>query len=380
MSTLYIHWPFCLSKCFYCDFYSVPCNGDLDYVQWLSLYKNVLKQYQYELYKGESITSVYFGGGTPSLLPEFFVDDLLSFISSSFKLANDAEVTIEANPSTISEEKMKSFKESGINRISIGIQSFVDKDLKMLGRIHDSFEALECLEAADKFFDNISIDLIYNRPGQNLSDWENELTFALQLPINHISLYELIVEDGTRIQRMISDGTIPAPDPGSEFMERTMEITSNAGFEMYEISNFSKPGYQGRHNLSYWRYEDYFGVGPSSHSRILHSGKKLAIEQVANNEIWQMWAKAPELIGDSDELTEEEIFQEKLIFGLRSKIGVDLNGVSDALKNKLDFQNKVENLVKNLYIIIDNGVVKLTQDGILKLNLIIEYLAREREI
>lgn len=378
MSTIYIHWPFCLSKCFYCDFHSIPCRKNIDYSLWLAMYKNVLMQYRTELYPNDAVTSVYFGGGTPSLLPESFVGELLNFIRSNFKLENDAEITIEANPKTIFKEKMKVLKSFGVNRISIGVQSFVDEDLKILGRIHNSKEAMDCLQNASEVFENISLDLIYNRPGQILTHWEEELRFALTLPIKHISLYELIIEDGTKIQKMICDGEIPAPDSGSDFMLKTFDITKKFGFEMYEVSNFSKPGYEGRHNLSYWKYEDYFGVGPSSHSRIFHNGKKLALEQISDNDKWLLWAQRPELLNSASVLTDEEIFQEKLIFGLRSKVGFDLNNLDAFFEDRLDLKNKVGNLAKNSYIILEDGIVKLTQEGLLKLNLIIEYLARKR--
>ena len=218
MSSIYIHWPFCVSKCNYCDFNSIACKGsNIDFENWLKLYKKVLLKFKNEFYKDEDITSVYFGGGTPSLLPVFFVEDILNEIQKNFNLKDEAEITLEANPKTIDKEKAVGLKKIGINRLSIGVQSIIEDDLKMLGRIHSAKDAINCIYEMRNIFENISIDMIYNRPGQTLKDWSNELNEVLKLPIDHISLYELIVEDNTPIKKMIDSGILPIPSSSADF-------------------------------------------------------------------------------------------------------------------------------------------------------------------
>lgn len=376
MSTIYIHWPFCVSKCHYCNFNSVKCPSNIDFKQWLYLYKKVLPKFKQEFYKGEDITSIYFGGGTPSLLPEYFVDDLIKEISNNFKVIKDAEITLEANPKTITKQKAIDLNRAGVNRLSIGVQSIRNADLKMLGRIHNPEEARNCVFEMSEVFDNISIDMIYNRSGQKLQSWEEELNEVLAWPVNHVSLYELIIEDNTKLKELIDNDKLQKPKDSAEFFERTIEIAENAGFEMYEVSNFAKGGCYGKHNLSYWRYDDYYGIGPGSHSRVTLNNSKIAIEQISDNMGWLAWAENPHF--DEETLTEEEVFEEKCIMGLRSKCGLDIDKLPKSIKIKYDLKNKLEKLVQNLYIIKEGGKVTLTREGIKRLNLVIEFLVRER--
>ena len=385
MSSIYIHWPFCVSKCNYCDFNSIACKGsNIDFENWLKLYKKVLLKFKNEFYKDEDITSVYFGGGTPSLLPVFFVEDILNEIQKNFNLKDEAEITLEANPKTIDKEKAVGLKKIGINRLSIGVQSIIEDDLKMLGRIHSAKDAINCIYEMRNIFENISIDMIYNRPGQTLKDWSNELNEVLKLPIDHISLYELIVEDNTPIKKMIDSGILPIPSSSADFFEKTMEITEKNNFERYEVSNFAlknnfdknqKPKY-GRHNLSYWNYEDYYGIGPGSHSRVSVDSKKIAIAQDPNNESWLKWADS-NLDFDCEILSKDDEYKELLIMGLRANCGVDLKKIDDSIKNKHDLENKLKNLYENSYIIKDGGKIFLMYDGIFRLNMIVKYLAGE---
>lgn len=375
MSTIYIHWPFCLSKCYYCDFNSVKCSEHIDFKSWINLYKKVLKRFKENFYKNENITSIYFGGGTPSLLPEWFVKEFIEEISNNFNLIQAAEITLEVNPKTVTKQKLLNFKKGGINRLSIGVQSIRDNDLKLFGRIHNAKSATECVFEALDVFDNLSIDMIYNRPGQNLADWENELTEVLSWPINHVSLYELIIEDNTRLKQMIEEGSVPYPDSTDRFFEKTIEIAEQAGFEMYEVSNFAKFQMYGEHNLSYWNYEDYYGIGPGSHSRVTIGNEKIAIAQISNNSEWLNWAENPEF--EIETLSEDEVFEEVCIMGLRSKSGLNFDNISKKIKIKYDLQNKIEKLMKNSYIIKRGNRIVLTKEGIKRLNLVIEFLVKE---
>lgn len=372
MSTIYIHWPFCISKCHYCDFNSVARNGEPNHEMWFKKYINVLTRFKNDFYKNELITSVYFGGGTPSLIPSWFVEQLIDEIAIEFRLSTDAEITLEANPKTIDRQKALELRAAGVNRISIGVQSLVDSDLKILGRIHSATEAKDCVFTMAEIFSNISLDMIYNRPGQNIDSWEVELNEVLAFPISHASLYELIVEPGTRMEAMINSGIVPPPSDSSNFFEETMSITKEHGFEMYEVSNFAKNKNYGRHNLSYWKYEDYYGIGPGAHSRVSVNGRKLAIAQIANNTDWLNWAENP--VFTMEDLSEEDQAKERLIMGLRSTCGVNLNDFSDHVKSKCNIWKKINKLQQNSYIMRNGENVVLTRNGIMKLNLIIQYL------
>ena len=376
MSTIYIHWAYCISKCYYCNFNSVPCDKALDYEAWYNAYIRVLNEYRRRYYRNEQITSVYFGGGTPSLLPEWFVARILDETNKMFRLDPTIEITMEANPKTINKTKALEFRKAGINRLSIGVQSIIDSDLKMLGRIHSAADAISCVMDMVEIFDNVSIDMIYNRPGQNLSSWENELNTVLLFPIQHISLYELIVEPNTKIKDMIESERLPHTSSSSEFFEKTIEIARSNGFERYEVSNFAKNKHYGRHNISYWRYEDYYGIGPGSHSRCSQMGRKIAIAQIANNEEWLKWANS-DITFCEEKLTEEDEFKERLLMGLRSKFGIRLNDISNSIKTKYGLHAKLDKLLTNSYIVNMGDDVILTDEGVMKLNLIIQYLTKE---
>ncbi len=378
MSTIYIHWAYCLSKCHYCDFNSVSCNKDLDYRVWFYAYKRILQFYRKKFYKNEPITSIYFGGGTPSLLPSWFIASILDEINNTFNLDTNVEITLEANPKTIDKIKATELRSAGINRLSVGVQSIIDSDLKMLGRTHTAQEAKDCVFEMAEIFDNLSIDVIYNRPGQNLQRWKQELDEVLQYPINHISLYELIVEPNTKLKAMIAAGTLPMPSVSSEFFEATIKTARSYGFEMYEVSNFAKNKHYGKHNISYWRYEDYYGIGAGAHSRCTVNGHKVAIAQVSDNEKWLKWAMETENPAlDEEVLTEDDEFKERLIMGLRSKFGIKLDIISERIKAKYGLENKLKKLRANSYIIHKGDDVVLTDEGIMKLNLIVRYLTEK---
>ena len=344
---------------------------------YLPLYINVLNAFSEQFYKNEQITSVYFGGGTPSLLPIEFVEKLLSHIYRTFNVSSDAEITLEANPKTINKNKAKGYKNAGTNRLSVGVQSLIDADLKILGRIHNSYDALTCVYEMCSVFNNVSIDLIYNRPGQDIEEWKKELTEVLQLPVQHISLYELIIEDNTYIKYLIEKGFLPEPSISDEFLKETFEITKNHNFEMYEVSNFAKcdtykPLYS-RHNLSYWNYEDYYGIGAGAHSRVHNAdGKKCAIAQYCDISKWCNWAKKP--IFEIEELSNEDVYMERLLMGLRTKFGVNISDFDNEILEAHNFNHKLQQLIKSNYMFRDGNRVLLTTEGLLRLNMIISYL------
>ncbi len=272
--SFYIHYPFCKSKCPYCDFNS-HISSNIDLGAFLKAYFNEIEFFAKNA-KNRQISTIFFGGGTPSLMPTYFVDEILRKISKHFQIENHCEITLEANPTSFESAKFQEFKKAGINRLSIGIQALNDEDLKFLGREHSSKEAMQTIENARKIFDNFSFDLIYARPKQNLQNWQKELELALSFDTKHLSLYQLTIEKGTPFFKDFRDKKfeMPSENLSAEFYETTNEIMAQNGFLHYEISNYCKKNFECKHNLIYWRGLDYAGVGAGAHSRIYFDDKK----------------------------------------------------------------------------------------------------------
>ena len=361
-SALYIHIPFCDHKCIYCDFYSIITSNNI------STFLNSLRkeiEYFSKLYSnGRTFSSVFFGGGTPSLMEPDYLSGILDNLRNKFAIDPDAEITMETNPGTVNRDKLKKFKDVGINRISIGIQSFDEDELKFLTRIHDKQTAIETVyNAAEVGFENISLDLIFNLPNQTKEKWIKNLETAIPLPIKHISTYSLILERGTILNKMVLDKkvTMQDNDYDADLYETTIAFFLSKGFRQYEVSNFTKPGFECRHNNAYWRYKDYLGLGTSSHSFIngkrwwnYSSLKKYISEVELNNHA----------IMNSETVSPEQMHDEYVMLALRSS-GLDLNDYrkrfSDAwiIKNNSYFE-----LLKNEnHLLIKNNWIKLTPKG-----------------
>ncbi|MGB5894837.1 MAG: radical SAM family heme chaperone HemW, partial [Ignavibacteriaceae bacterium] len=264
---IYVHIPFCDHKCIYCDFYSIITSDNI--LSFLQSLKNEIKYYAENYSSDRIITSIFFGGGTPSLMQPEYLEEIISSIAENYNISADAEITMETNPGTVDKDKLRKFRTAGINRISIGVQSFNDDELKFLTRIHDSNTAVQTLHyAADAGFENISLDLIFNLPKQTKQMWLSNLKQAIQLPITHISTYSLILERGTILNKMILDGKVKmqSDDHDADLYETTIDFLTQHGFYQYEVSNFTKPGYECKHNNAYWQYKDYLGLGTSAHS------------------------------------------------------------------------------------------------------------------
>ncbi len=272
-SALYVHIPFCDHKCIYCDFYSIITSDNIG--AFLKSLKLEIDYYT-EIYShNRFFTSIYFGGGTPSLMEPEYIEEIIIHLKKNFLIENSAEITLETNPGTVTEQKLKSFLKTGVNRISIGIQSFKDDDLKFLTRIHDSETAIKTiLNAYNAGFENISADLIFNLPGQTKDKWLYNLETIIQLPVKHISAYSLILEKGTILNKMVLDGKvkIQEEDYDAELYELTIDFMISTGFIQYEVSNFAKEGFECIHNKAYWEYRDYLSFGPSAHSFV--NGKR----------------------------------------------------------------------------------------------------------
>jgi putative oxygen-independent coproporphyrinogen III oxidase len=268
---LYIHWPFCVSKCPYCDFNS-HVRESVDQDAWLAALITDMG-HEAALTQGRPLTSIFFGGGTPSLMPPATVAALIKAAEQYWSFADKIEITLEANPSSVEAARFADLAVAGVNRVSLGLQSLDDAALAFLGRAHSVAESLEALAIAQRHFSRVNIDLIYARPDQTAAKWQAELERALSFGTDHMSLYQLTIEPGTRFETMVRTGQfVPADnDDAATLYELTQELTSAAGIPAYEISNHARPGSESRHNLSYWRYDDYIGIGPGAHGRRLNS-------------------------------------------------------------------------------------------------------------
>ncbi|MDT3695068.1 MAG: radical SAM family heme chaperone HemW [Ignavibacterium sp.] len=360
-SAIYIHIPFCDHKCIYCDFYSIITTENIQ--SFLSALKKEISYYSSYSFD-RNISSVFFGGGTPSLMTPDYIDEILNCLKSNFNIDKDAEITLETNPGTVDKEKLKAFKDTGINRISIGIQSFDENELKFLTRIHNSQTAANTVyDAAEVGFDNISIDLIFNLPDQTKERWKNNLKTAVELPIKHLSAYSLILEKGTILNKMVLDGkvTIQDEDYDADLYETTIDFLSSKGFLQYEVSNFAKPGYECLHNNAYWQYRDYLGFGPSAHS-FVHNKRwwnftslKKYIEEVyqKNNALMNF-----EILGNDQQ------HEEYVMLAFRSS-GLKLKEYKKRFSDEWITKNKqyLMKLRDENYLQIDPLEIKLTPKG-----------------
>lgn len=299
---LYIHWPYCLSKCPYCDFASSVCKSP-DESALLTGYLRDLDIYRAQF--GRPLTSIFFGGGTPSIMSAAFLKRLMNEIKGRFSFSNSIEITMEANPDAIDADKMKAFKDCGINRLSIGVQSLRQNDLHFLGRRHSVQTALRRIEEASEIFSRVNMDLIYARPGQTAIEWETELKEALDLGLSHYSLYQLTLEEGTPFYKQGIE--TPSEETARDLYILTDEIMKKADVPSYEVSNYAKAGQESIHNLTYWLGKDYLGIGPAAHGRI---GLTATSSPTSVHE----WIQNGPFI---ETLTSNERFEEKVLMGLR---------------------------------------------------------------
>jgi oxygen-independent coproporphyrinogen-3 oxidase len=318
---LYIHWPFCARKCPYCDFNS-HVRETVDHATWQTALLADMRR-EAEVAGGEPLRSIFFGGGTPSLMPPALVGALLGEAERLWGFAPDIEITLEANPSSVEAERFAGLAAAGVNRVSLGLQSLDDRALRFLGRMHDASEGLAALKTAQRCFARVNADLIYARPGQTAAEWRAELSRALDLGTRHLSLYQLTIEAGTRFATDVRQGAFAplADDPAADLFALTRELTAAAGLPAYEISNHASRGEESRHNLTYWRYEDYAGIGPGAH------GRRSSIATVRHKKPENWLAAVSERchgIAEERNLGTQEQASEALLVGLRLAEGVDL--------------------------------------------------------
>ena len=322
---LYIHWPFCVSKCPYCDFNS-HVRADVDQVPWRDALLADLA-HEARALPGRRLGSIFFGGGTPSLMPPATVAALLDAAERAWGFTPDIEITLEANPSSVEAARFANLAAAGVNRVSLGLQALDDEALRFLGRAHDVAEGLGALDVAQGVFARVSFDLIYARPDQRLGTWEAELTRALAFGTEHLSLYQLTVEPGTRFATDAAQGrlTIPDGDSAADLFEATRSITAAAGLPAYETSNHARVGAESRHNLTYWRYGDYAGIGPGAHGR---RGASATVRHKKPENWLNAVSRNGHGLKSEDALTPHERATEALVMGLRLTEGVDLAHVA----------------------------------------------------
>jgi len=323
---VYVHWPFCLAKCPYCDFNSHVRHAGVDQTNFVGAYLTELAHFA-SLAPGRVVSSIFFGGGTPSLMAPKTVGAILDCIARRWTVAPDAETTLEANPTSVEAGRFAGYRAAGVNRVSLGVQSLDDASLKSLGRMHTAAEALAALSIAKQKFERVSFDLIYARQGQTLPAWRDELTSALNHAQDHLSLYQLTIEPGTPFAALHEAGslTVPEGEQAEEFYLLTQELCDSAGLPSYEVSNHARPGAESRHNLLYWRGHDYAGIGPGAHSRISQDDGKHAIAIRKSPEAWlQAVAASGHGIELDERLSPQNSADEYLLMGLRLAEGIDV--------------------------------------------------------
>lgn len=361
MPGIYLHIPFCDTKCIYCDFYSITNHSKK--VEFLSALKKEILAQSVNL-KDRSFDSVFFGGGTPSLLDKDDFTPVFETLYDNYDISEDSEITIEANPGTLTREKLEQFKQLPVNRISFGVQSFIDEELKFLTRIHTSEEAINSITSAQNAgFDNINLDLIFALPGQTMDNWKYNLDKAVSLDTQHISAYSLIFEKGTSLYRMMEKGTVSKADIDleQEMYEYTMEYLDANGYEQYEISNYAKPGKECRHNLKYWTLEEYISFGPSASSYI---GNKRWTNVKNIGKYIDMIEEGKDAYDFIETIDKDTSVTEHIMLGLRSR-GIDFADFRN--KHNIDFLNTysspVETLINKGFAVKDNAKLTLTRKG-----------------
>ena len=366
---IYLHWPFCISKCPYCDFNSHVAER-IDQPAWRRALLRELESGA-EQTPGRTVTSVFFGGGTPSLMDPATTGALIERIGQLWPVADDLEITLEANPGTVDAERFQDIRAAGVNRLSMGLQSLDDEQLRFLGRKHDVGQGVKAVELARRTFPRISFDLIYARPGQTLDQWRAELERAISMAADHLSLYQLTIEPGTAFHPMAARGdfVMPDDDHSAAMFELTQEVTASAGLPAYEISNHAKPGSECRHNLVYWQGDDFLGIGPGAHGRL--TGEDGVTRTHRRHRAPEIWRGRVEQKGDGTEdsqaLSPEERLAELVMMGLRLTEGMKID--SSALS-----QQGLADMVEEGFLRWNGGLLQATPSGRLLLNRVIEKL------
>lgn len=371
---IYLHWPFCEAKCPYCDFNSHVARS-IDQGRWARAYLSEIDRIA-EQTKGRLLNSVFFGGGTPSLMSPDTVAVILDRVRDRWLPANDIEITLEANPSSVEAGRFRGYADAGVNRVSMGIQALNDRDLKRLGRIHTADDARRAFDVARSVFDRVSFDMIYARQDQTLADWRVELTEALSMAVDHLSLYQLTIEAGTAFGDRYKAGKLrglPEDDAAADMYEATQEICAAHDMPAYEVSNHARGGAESRHNLIYWRYGDYIGIGPGAHGRLTLAGQKYATETDLIPDRWLAAAESGRGESARAIVSPQDMAGEYLMMGLRINEGIDLARYA-ALAGMPLKEESLADLADLGMVVTKKGRLIATPAGRLVLNAVIERL------
>ena len=375
---LYVHWPFCLAKCPYCDFNS-HVRDRIDQGRFAGALRRELATEAARIGR-RRLTSVFFGGGTPSLMDPASVAALLDDAAGYFAAADDLEITLEANPTSVEAGRLADYRAAGVNRISIGIQSLDQAALRMLGRQHSADEAVAALTVARRLFPRVSFDLMYARPGQDLAHWRAELRAALAIAADHLSLYQLTIEPATQFEALHRQGRIVLPDAdtAASLYDATEEECARAGLLAYEISNYARPGQESRHNLAYWRYRDYAGIGPGAHGRVTVGG---SLRATRRHRAPESWAERVERSGHGltadDPVAAEERAREALLMGLRLAEGVGLTWFASRTGRRLEQSvdaGVLARCIEEGYLTITPERLSATREGRIRLDSLLAAL------
>ena len=374
---IYVHWPFCAAKCPYCDFNSHVRHGGVDQTRYANAFEREIA-HMAAMRPNKEVTSIFLGGGTPSLMEPETVERILAAIHDAWPVGEGIEITMEANPSSVEADRFRAYRAAGVNRVSLGVQSLDDAQLKFLGRLHNAAEAQAAIELARETFPRLSFDLIYARPGQTLEGWREELEQAISLAADHLSLYQLTIEENTPFFDLHRRGKIETPDAehAAQLYELTQKVTAAHGLPAYEISNHAMAGCESRHNLTYWRSGDWIGTGPGAHGRLsMNDGRRAT----ANERVPELWAHTVEANGhgmvENDRLSLEDTGDEMLLMGLRLREGMDLGRYTNETGHELE-QKRVDELLEYKMIErLPGDRLRATPEGWLVLDAVIADLA-----
>ncbi|MBV2142325.1 radical SAM family heme chaperone HemW [Falsochrobactrum sp. TDYN1] len=374
---VYVHWPFCLAKCPYCDFNSHVRHQPVDQERFASAFNREMETLR-ERTGPRTVTSIFLGGGTPSLMQPATVGALLDGIASRWSVAPDIEVTLEANPTSVEAERFRGYRAAGVNRVSLGIQALNDPDLRRLGRMHSVEEAKAAIRLAREIFPRLSFDLIYARPDQSIEAWREELKEAIGLAADHLSLYQLTIEEGTQFYNLWKAGKLvtPEPDHAAALYEETQRVTAAHGLPAYEISNHALPGRESQHNLVYWRYGQYVGIGPGAHGRFIENGVRTVTITEKHPETWvEKVEQNGHGIIEEEYLNGDQQGDEFLMMGLRLREGIDLERHRRLTGHEID-RRRLERLVAaGMIEPMEGSFIRATPQGALVLDALVADLA-----
>ena len=374
---VYVHWPFCASKCPYCDFNSHVRHRGWDEPRFLAAFKREIA-HMAALAPGRTVSSIFFGGGTPSLMLPETVGGILDAIGEHWEVDDAVEVTLEANPTSVEADRFRGYRAAGVGRVSLGVQSLVQEDLTRLGRLHTVEEAMAALDTATEIFPRVSFDLIYARPDQTPDMWKRELSEALARGTEHLSLYQLTIEEGTPYYELHKAGKLKMPDEatGRALWDVTQETCADAGLPAYEISNHARPGAESRHNLVYWRYGEYAGIGPGAHGRLIVDGTRRELSTERNPELWASAVEADGsgLVMDAA-LSLEAQGDEFLLMGLRLTEGIDLARFIAISGRRIDDRRIDDLIMDGMVERVGKTRLRVTPEGLPVLDAVVADLA-----